>query len=600
MIWRHNSTVGPLGRHNLVKHIILGVGGIVIALMWLAVLVSAQQAQQAAVQQARSNSANLAAAFSEEVSHTLDGISGVMEAVAARMRAKGSSFDIHDWAGEIPLLSQATIQGSIIGPDGYLKSTTLGLPPEPVNLSDREHFRIHLDGGFPGVFISKPVIGRVSGQASIQISRRVDNEDGKFLGVIVFSVAPANLTSLVSSIDIGTDGTIALVGLDDVVRARFSKTHPDGLDGVGESIAGTPRPAAVAPGEHGFYTRMSVIDGIARLFAYQRLKTFPLVVTVGIPLTDVFAASAAHTLTLFALAAAATLLLVILGLYLIRESRFRALREIELADQHAQLEAINSELVASKEMAEAASRAKSVFLANMTHELRTPLNAIIGFSQLIKDQVMGPIENKTYPDYATDIFLSGQRLLTMINNVLDLSRIDAGGVVIEDDCIGVGEILNKVAGQRSADLERKRLVLALDIADGLPQLRADRLKLKQVLANLLANAIKFSQEGGRIVMRAAIERGGDLVLTIVDQGIGMMVEDISVALQHFEQVDGTLTKRYEGLGAGLPLAKRLIELHGGAIAIESTQGVGTTVRVTLPRERLIALESLASAIDTAA
>src|SRR5260370_347588 len=204
----------------------VGVGIIVILAMWTTVAASITTAREAAMDRTRSEGRNLAAAFADELTQILGGVAGAMEIIAQRMRTARRALDIHAWAREIPLLSNATIQAAIIGPDGRLVSTTLDPAPEPIDLSDREHFPSHLDGRFQGIFIGKPVTGRVSHRVTINVTRRVDAEDGSFLGVIVFALSPANLTTLNTSIDLGPRGSIALIGLGDIVRARFAREDP--------------------------------------------------------------------------------------------------------------------------------------------------------------------------------------------------------------------------------------------------------------------------------------------------------------------------------------------------------------------------------------
>src|SRR6266850_7432511 len=224
-------------------------------------------AREAAMDRTRSEGRNLAVAFAGEVTNILGGVNGAMEIVAQHMRAARGQLDIHDLASEIPLLSSATIQGAIIGPDGKLVSTTLDPAPQPLDLSDREHVRVHLDGGFQGIFIGKPVIDRVSRKTTINLTRRVDAADGSFLGIIMFALAPANLTVLHTQIDLGMHGTLTLVGLDRVIRARFTAENPDGLSSVGQAIPSEAVPSSVpANGGGGSLVKASAIDNVARVF----------------------------------------------------------------------------------------------------------------------------------------------------------------------------------------------------------------------------------------------------------------------------------------------------------------------------------------------
>ncbi len=243
-------------------------------------------------------------------------------------------------------------------------------------------------------------------------------------------------------------------------------------------------------------------------------------------------------------------------------------------------------LLAAKEEAELASRSKTEFLANMSHELRTPLNAIIGFSQVMADEVLGPLGSQRYAGYARDIASSAQHLLGIISDILDVSKLEAGRVEIEDDEIEIGQMARDV---HHLVVERARsLDIAIDIevpAD-LPRLRADALKLKQVLLNLITNAIKFSHPGGRVLIRGSLEENG-LRIQVIDHGIGMDAAEIETAITRFGQVASTWNRRHPGTGLGLPLAIGLVELHGGRILIDSEKGVGTTVTICLPRKRTL-------------
>jgi PAS domain S-box-containing protein len=324
---------------------IVAVGIIVILAMWTIIAASITTAREAAMDRARSEGRNLAAAFADELTHILGGVAGAMENVAQGMRTAHGTFDIHAWTHEIPLLSNATIQAGIIGPDGRLVSTTLDPAPEPIDLSDREHFRIHLDGRFQGIFIGKPVTGRVSHQITINVTRRVDAEDGTFLGVVVFALSPANLTTLNTSIDLGPRGSIALIGLDDIVRARFTREDPNGLAGIGQRV-GHPWAAAIPASGEGTFIKESIIDHITRLYSYRRVGNYPLVVTVGSDLAEALSSSREHAKVIAAIAGLATFLLAGLAAYLIREIRHRTSHEIALADERDKLQAASDRLKA--------------------------------------------------------------------------------------------------------------------------------------------------------------------------------------------------------------------------------------------------------------
>jgi signal transduction histidine kinase len=501
-----STTVEKAPRHRANRAIkgLIAVIGLVIITLWAVVAVSSISAREAAMDHARIEGHNLTSAFASEAGHILDEVASNMELVAQRVRADPDRRpDIYAWARDIPMLSGATIQGGVIGPDGWLIGTTLDPAPAPLYLGDREHFSVHLnDQKLPGIFIGKPVLGRVSKQVTIQITRRVDAEDGRFLGVLIFSLSPAHLTGLPATIDLHAHGTLTLIGLDGIIRARFTQGHPDGLVGIGLSVAGGSRPTVFPEGADGFFVKDGAIDGVPRLFAYRRLGAYPLIATVGLDLSEIYAAANAHSLILAAIAAVATVLLLSLLAYLVREIRIRAAHEGALAEERIKMLAANIALTESKERAECASQAKSLFLANMSHELRTPLNAIIGYSEVIKDQSFGPNATSRYTEYAGDIYASGHHLLSLIVDVLDTAKLDAGKFELEEEIVDLAALVDRSLAQVRLAIENKGLRLELRIPTELPRVRADASRLNQVLINLLSNAIKFTPRGGRIEVAA--------------------------------------------------------------------------------------------------
>jgi signal transduction histidine kinase len=246
-----------------------------------------------------------------------------------------------------------------------------------------------------------------------------------------------------------------------------------------------------------------------------------------------------------------------------------------------------TELLATKQQAEFASRAKSEFLANMSHELRTPLNAIIGFSEILRHELMGPLGDPQYRGYAGDIHDSGIHLLSVINDILDLSKIEAGKLDLMEEKVDVPRVIAASLRIVKERAESAGLDIFAEVADDLPRLRADARALKQIILNLLSNAIKFTPAGGRISVRAMVDDDGYFALSVVDNGIGIPRPEIPKAMSAFGQVDSSLARSHEGTGLGLPLVKSLAELHGGEIAIESEIGAGTEVTIHFPPERVV-------------
>ncbi len=243
---------------------------------------------------------------------------------------------------------------------------------------------------------------------------------------------------------------------------------------------------------------------------------------------------------------------------------------------------IAEKYAAEKTRAEEANQAKSKFLANMSHELRTPLNAIIGFSEIMESGMFGPLGAEKYQEYCGDIHASGQYLLDVINDVLDMAKIEAGRIRLEFEDLALDPLLNEAMRVVSARAQEKKLTLTAKIDPEL-QLHADRRALKQIALNLLANAVKFTPAGGRITVRG---RASDhhIVLSIADTGIGIAADALDKLGRPFEQVESQLTKSHQGSGLGLAISKSLVELHGGNMRIRSTLGKGTLVVVRLPLE----------------
>jgi Amt family ammonium transporter len=242
----------------------------------------------------------------------------------------------------------------------------------------------------------------------------------------------------------------------------------------------------------------------------------------------------------------------------------------------------------AKEQAERASAAKSHFLASMSHELRTPLNAVIGFSEVMREETFGPLGNRRYAEYIGDIHGSANHLLSLINDLLDLSKIEANKYELHEEELDLGDILETAVRLVSPLAERKGVTVLLRQPERLPAVRADERALRQILLNLLSNACKFTDTGGEVRVAAEREADGRVALTVQDSGIGMSRDQLRQALEPFVQVDSRTRKTDQGTGLGLPLAKSLVELHGGTFVMSSEVGQGTRVVIRLPLERLLA------------
>ena len=237
--------------------------------------------------------------------------------------------------------------------------------------------------------------------------------------------------------------------------------------------------------------------------------------------------------------------------------------------------------------ATAASEAKSTFLANMSHELRTPLNAIIGFSEITMRELFGPLGSDRYRGYMRDINESANLLLELITDILDFSKAETGMLEIEEKPVDLGEDIKWTLRIQAERAERRQVTLVEEIPVDLPYLRGDKRRIRQVLLNLVSNAIKFTEAGGRITLCAARAEDGGIVVSVEDTGIGIAEEDIARVLEPFVQLNRPRNRWQEGTGLGLPLCKQLVEFNGGTLGIESTLGEGTKVTMRFPAERSI-------------
>ena len=261
--------------------------------------------------------------------------------------------------------------------------------------------------------------------------------------------------------------------------------------------------------------------------------------------------------------------------------------QLQLETQGSQLRELAQHLVQARDESSAASKAKSDFLANMSHELRTPLNAVIGFSEIMSGEMLGPIGTPQYKQYAADIHDSGSHLLSLINDILDLSKIEAGGMELHEEEVDYADVVEssvRVIRERVVSAE---LTLEVDLEDNFPMLYVDERAHKQILLNLLSNSVKFTKPGGLITLHARQVGKGGVTISVTDNGLGMEAGGIEKALAPFGQADSSMTRKHAGTGLGLPLVKSLVELHGGELRIDSELGKGTSVSFTLPPERVL-------------
>ncbi len=405
---------------------------------------------------------------------------------------------------------------------------------------------------------------------------------------------------------LGEAAAIDLIRSDGVRLARY--TAAGGFDTAHrandfpEALLGAEQTAS-----DGAYSSHDAADGVVRLYRWRKVLDYPLIVAAGLGRAEVLAPANRQARIVIGLGIAALSLPLIMMVMLSREISSRVESAIaldqesekvrkehaallstseELAQERMKLRRMNVELIQEKRRAEEANEAKSLFLANMSHELRTPLNAILGFSEIIRDKLLGK-EVDRYAAYAADIHRSGTHLLGIVNDILDVTIIEAGKLELREERVRVTALLHRCVIMLRDQASSCGVQLEGPAHDLGASIYGDKTKLKQILINLLSNAIKFTPPGGRIEIGAEAEPDGEgLRLWVRDTGIGMTGDEIRQALELFRQVDNGFSRRFGGAGLGLPLAVKLTEWHGGRLEVESTPRKGTRVAVYLPPSRI--------------
>lgn len=346
-----------------------------------------------------------------------------------------------------------------------------------------------------------------------------------------------------------------------------------GVD-VHDVTAGEPLPVADIPvrAMPGAFSREQRLEVAGR--------TWSIAYTAG----PVYMETAANW-WLYLIAGVAFVLLIALTFAIDKLIRRREILASAVEERTVQLRLMNEQLAAAAARAHAASDAKSEFLAHMSHELRTPLNALIGFSDMLSSEIHGPLGHRKYVEYAHDMQLAGSHLLALISDILDLARVEAGATEIDEDGIVVEDLLRDCARITAAQAQARLVAVTVECAPKLPPLLADERLVRQVVLNLISNAIKYNRPQGRVTITADKDGRGGIRIRVIDTGIGIDPADMAHVLEPFGQARSSQTAATGGTGLGLALARRFVELHGGTLTLESTPCQGTTVTVRFPQAR---------------
>lgn len=480
----------------------------------------------------------IARTVAEHGARSLESVDLVLQGVADRFQRRqlnGDPVSLYDYMADNVVLVPQALRLWLLDADGVLQYDSDSLIPSRADMSDREVYLLHRNRYYGGPVIVGPL--KAGGVQTFLLSRGIYGPHAEFLGVAVATIS--------------ADYFLAFYrGLADELTRSVELCTPDGTvllaahsGGNGKIIAETYMVDGMVVGGRASVSTDTVFA------AWRR-----------------FAAWVASGIALSVLASAGLAWLIL-----------RELRRREIVD---------AELRAAKEQAEAANTAKTEFLARMSHELRTPLNAVLGFSEVMEREMYGPLGDEHYRDYARAVHQGGSHLLTVINDILDISKAEAGKIELHEERFDLYALADDCTAMMRHHEAAAGITVENLLPPNLPQVCGDPVRIKQVLLNLLSNAVKFTGEGGRVTVEGGVGPDG-LTVTVSDTGIGIAKADIDRVMAPFEQVDNVMSRRHEGTGLGLPLSRLLVERHGGTLTLESEPGRGTTVTLWLPRKRLV-------------
>lgn len=567
----------PLSSHLRLSVMVGAFAALLLVIVWLSVIAVLASKRDDAIEAERRQNVNVVNVLGEQTLRVIATLDQACRRVSDAVVAQPDQVpDLIRFANETGMAPRILAQLSLIDASGRFVGSNLdsdGSKSKHVDLSAREHVRVHLDpGALPkdtpqlisdGLFIGKPVLGKVSGKWTIQLSRRISDAQGHALGVVVASLDPSYFEDVYRGVDVGPQGAVALVGADLTLRARVVGGQSKGM---GSQLSQSPLQNHLAE-PAGSYLAPSSSDGIPRLTAYRRVASYPLDVTVGASLEDALAAWRNTRSVVLVLTA------VLSGVVLVATASFViGLRRLERT---------NDALRVSEAQAQAASRAKSEFLAAISHELRTPLTSIRGFAELMELR----LEQPKFREQAGLIRKGTEHLNELLTEILDFTKLEASAMALNAEPVVLRPLIDGTANFFAIAAAAKGLNLTARVAEEVPeQLRCDGLRLKQILNNLLSNAVKFTPEGQ---IQLLVERSdARVVFHVQDTGPGIPVEMQETVFERFQQGHARVSYEHGGTGLGLALARGLAELMKGSLTLVSRPGEGARFTLSLPIQQI--------------
>ena len=487
---------------------------------------------------------------------------------------EGSALDLNQLIREKALTEDIFTLFTVV--DEYANVAHSSRPFERINLSDREHIKVHFSSESDSLFVGRPVVGRVSGKASIQFTRRINAPDGGFGGVVVVSMDPYYFTDVYASLSLSDQSVISLARDDGLILVR--RTDADQSIGVDVSSSPVFQHIMSSNSSTGVFLSNSPLDNVDRLWSYQKLDDMPLFVAVGVNLNQDLKPYYEMSTQIYLLS---TLLSLFIFGFAFSVERFVV------------------KLHESKQAAIDANKAKTEFLSNVSHELRTPINGILGYAELLEIKEPDP-EKAAFSRY---IQQSGIHLLSLVNSLLALNNIEKGQIELVLKRENLQSILQEVINAHRQSANNKGISLSYRVASDVPRdLICDRVKMLQILHNLVHNAIKFTDSGG-VEVYAHIEQSIDLIahraprsshpdisrtmtqrlaIAVQDTGSGISPEHLSTVFNRFFQTGSRHTTKTEGFGLGLAIVRQLARLMQGDVLVTSVLGKGSTFTVWIP------------------